>query len=76
LQNTPLEHLVLDCSHPPDDTPPRNHNDINQALAIHHVLQPQHTWLTHISHTLDNWLQENRLPESVSPARDGITLAL
>lgn len=76
LQNAPLGHLVLDCSHPPGETPPRNHNDITQALAIHHALQPQHTWLTHISHGLDNWLQENRLPESVSPAWDGMTLSL
>lgn len=69
-----LDYLILDCSVPPVDTPPRNHNDINIALAIHKELAPQKTILTHIGHKLDCWLMENadQLPENMLIARDGM----
>ncbi|STQ46644.1 carbon-phosphorus lyase complex accessory protein [Ewingella americana] len=67
--------MVLDCSHPPREIPDKNHNDIHQALAIHEQLKPGKTYLTHISHKLDLWLQSNPLPENVFAARDGQTLS-
>ncbi len=68
-----LDMMVIDCSHPPQDTPPRNHNDVNLALEIHGKLNPAKTVLTHLSHHMDLWLMDNAvmLPESVVVANDG-----
>ena len=63
--------LVIDCSHPPASAPPRNHNDLNMVLDIHRQLQSETTWLTHISHEMDRWLQLHSLPDGVCVARDG-----
>ena len=65
--------MVLDCSHPPRDTPPRNHNDIHLAIVLHHRIKPVETWLTHIGHDLDAWLMSNpeALPARMKAARDG-----
>lgn len=63
--------LVIDCSHPPTAEPPRNHNDLNTVLDIHRQLQPKTTWLTHISHEMDRWLQLHALPDGIRVARDG-----
>lgn len=76
LQQRKLDHLVLDCSYAPADDPPHNHNDISLALTLHHQLSPGQTWLTHISHEVDNWLAENELPKSVAAAYDGLTLEI
>ncbi|MBV0932864.1 phosphonate metabolism protein PhnP [Marinobacterium weihaiense] len=63
--------MVIDCSQPPRPEPPRNHNDLNLVLAIHQRLQPKTTWLTHIGHEMDQWLQDHELPDAVLIARDG-----
>ncbi|WP_027859414.1 phosphonate metabolism protein PhnP [Marinobacterium jannaschii] len=70
-QHTP-DLLVVDCSHPPTEIPPRNHNDLNMALAIHHSLQPGKTVLTHISHELDAMFAQKliELPAGVYLAED------
>ncbi|MDB6050192.1 MAG: phnP [Pseudomonas sp.] len=76
LQNLPLDVLVLDCSMPAQPQPPRNHNDLNLALACIADLKPERAVLTHIGHTLDAWLMTagNRLPENVTVARDGMVV--
>ena len=33
LLAAPLDLLVLDCSMPPQERPPRNHNDLTRALG-------------------------------------------
>jgi Metal-dependent hydrolases of the beta-lactamase superfamily I len=66
---------VIDCNDPPREAA-GNHNDITRALAIIERLQPRFAWLTHLSHEMDNWLQDNPLPDNVLPARDGMTLSL
>lgn len=71
LQQRKIDHLVLDCSYAPADSAPRNHNDISMALALHQQLSPAQTWLTHISHEVDNWLADNALPAGVAAAFDG-----
>lgn len=76
LQQQPLDALVLDCSHAPRDDAPRNHNDVTRALQIHDQLQPAATWLTHISHEVDNWLLNNSLPANIQVASDGLTLTV
>lgn len=76
LQQRRIDHLVLDCSYAPTDSPPRNHNDISLALALHQQLAPAQTWLTHIGHEMDNWLAANSLPPGVAAAYDGLTLEM
>ncbi|MCL6415999.1 phosphonate metabolism protein PhnP [Aestuariirhabdus sp. Z084] len=76
LQRQSLNGVVLDCSEPPRSTPPRNHNDLNSALACWRSIGAPRLWLTHISHRLDCWLQQpgNDLPEGVQLAADGLRL--
>lgn len=74
LKTKKLNYLILDCSVPPADTPPRNHNDINMALHINRELQPEKMVLTHIGHKLDCWLMThtNDLPSNIIIAKDGM----
>lgn len=76
LQRQALNVLVLDCSMPPQAQAPRNHNDVNLALQIIEALKPEKAVLTHVGHTLDTWLIEQRgeLPGHVVVARDGMQL--
>jgi phosphoribosyl 1,2-cyclic phosphate phosphodiesterase len=76
LQRQALDVLVLDCSMPPQAQAPRNHNDVNLALQIIEALKPDKAVLTHVGHTLDTWLIEQRgeLPGHVVVARDGMQL--
>lgn len=71
-----LNVLVIGCTEPPTDTAPRNHNDLTRALAIHERLRPKHTYLTHIGHELDVWLQRHALPQGVCTAQDDMSFAL
>lgn len=73
LRREPLDLLVLDCSHPPSDHAPRNHNDLTLALETVHALPVRRTVLTHIGHELDAWLMEyeNALPAGVEAGHDG-----
>jgi len=70
--------LALDCSHPPREQAPRNHNDWHRALAVIAAIAPERAWLTHIGHELDHWLQENApcLPPGTALAADGRTVSL
>lgn len=72
------ELLVLDCSYPPQNPPPRNHNDLPLALDCVAQVQPARTLLVHISHKLDVWLAQNPgdLPQGVEFARDGMQYEL
>ncbi|GHT81295.1 phosphonate metabolism protein PhnP [Betaproteobacteria bacterium] len=82
LQQFRLDALILDCTHPPTapDAParPQNHNDLTRALADAHAIAPAKTCLTHISHTLDAWLEHHPLPDNSPPATsfayDGLAL--
>ncbi|GAB4289936.1 MAG: phosphonate metabolism protein PhnP [Methylophaga sp.] len=65
--------MVLDCSSPPKQHAPRNHNDVTLAIAIHEKLASKCTYLTHISHQLDHWLYQHAdtLPAGIQVAKDG-----
>ncbi|PLX49813.1 MAG: phosphonate metabolism protein PhnP [Desulfobulbaceae bacterium] len=69
-------HIVLDCCHPPQITPPINHNDITKAIGIAHDFPQSSLWLTHISHGLDLWLQKHAhtLPSNIRVASDGLVI--
>lgn len=64
--------MVIDCSYPPQDPPPRNHNDLTLALECIERVKPARTLLVHVSHKLDRWLLENptELPPGVEFGRD------
>ena len=65
--------LALDCSYPPQDEPPRGHNDWPMALAAISSVCPRRAWLTHIGHDLDAWILQAApvLMENLSLAQDG-----
>ncbi len=51
---------------------PRNHNDLNLALHLVEQVAPDKTLLTHVGHTLDEYLMLSPLlPEGVEVAWDG-----
>lgn len=72
LQGWGRFEMALDCSFPPRPEP-GNHNDWDAALACIAAVQPTCAWLTHIGHTLDDWLlsQSPRFPERAFIAADG-----
>ena len=76
LRDKALDVLVLDCSFPPADSAPRNHNDLTRALEIVRSLDVKQTVLTHIGHGFDAWLMDEveALPGGVVVAYDGMVL--
>ncbi|MDY6841473.1 MAG: phosphonate metabolism protein PhnP [Pseudomonadota bacterium] len=73
LKRRPLALMVLDCSVPPKPNPPRNHNDLNLALALAEQVAPKRTLLTHLGHQLDEYLHSApELPAGVEVAFDGM----
>lgn len=72
LSGIELDMLVLDCSYPPRETAPRNHNDLRLALQTIEALAPGRSVLTHIGHELDAWLIDHphALPDGVSVGQD------
>lgn len=70
LQEVAIKDLILDCTHPPQESAPRNHNDWNLVSQIAADLKPQTTWLTHLSHEMDCWLLTRELPANIQIARD------
>ena len=78
LQNWEPDLVVLDCSYPPSENIPKNHNDMTIALKIFRDINPKKMVLTHIDHTLDLWLNDNldKLPEDVTIAKDNDVVLL
>lgn len=80
LQQKPLDYLIIDCSEPPQESPPRNHNDINLVLEIASLIDCRQVVLTHIGHALEAWLTqpENRmgLPENFTISFDNMQFLL
>lgn len=78
LKDWRADGMAIDCSYPPQNETPRGHNDWQHALAAIACVAPRRAWLTHIGHSLDNWLMGTQpvLPESVVVARDGEMVVL
>lgn len=74
----PVKLTILDCSTPVPEPVKQNHNDLPSAVEIHHKIQSEHTIITHIGHTLDEWFMDhpNALPKGMSIARDGLEISL
>lgn len=64
--------MAIDCSYPPMDRP-NNHNDWHVAQECALASGARCTWLTHVGHTLDNWLMQTSpsLAGHLQLARDG-----
>lgn len=77
LEEWQPDHIILDCTHPPQERKPRNHNDFTMAVALANKFKATSVWLTHISHTLDLWLLDHKglLPANVQVARDGVAFS-
>lgn len=73
-----LDLLVLDCTYPPGFGEGRNHNDVDEAIAIAEKLTPVRTLLTHLNHELDEWLLHNAaaLPNRIGVARDALAYTI
>jgi len=73
-----IDLAVVDCTHPPSNTPPRNHNGLDQALDVIAELAPKRALLVHLSHHCARYFEEhsNGLPRQVSVAHDGLTVAI
>lgn len=72
-----VDTLVLDCAYPPNGGPGRNHNDIDEAIAIVEALEPHRCLLTHINHDLDVWLAANEnFRLRIETALDGMAVSL
>jgi len=78
LQQWQPDLMVLDCSFPPMDEAPKNHNDLNLALEAYAAIKPKKMLLTHIGHELDVWLSEHEgdLPDALGIARDKEQIAV
>ncbi|OTG88535.1 phosphonate metabolism protein PhnP [Acinetobacter sp. ANC 3813] len=59
-----IQHLILDCSHPPHYSG-RNHNNLMDVIEIAEQVKPQSTWITHLSHDMDLWLLDHNLPDHI-----------
>lgn len=71
LRHTPPDVMIIDCSHPPAETTPANHNDLDTVTALQRHIGVESVVLTHIGHRFDAWMMNNPLPENVRAARDG-----
>ncbi len=73
--------LIVDCTYPPSPSgegvdSSLTHNDWTSANAIIQQVKPSHSWLTHISHEMDEWLLTHHLPAGVSVATDNTVIEL
>jgi len=65
--------MAIDCSYPPQPAP-KNHNDWHAAHQCAVEAGARRTWLTHVSHTLDDWMIQDApvAPSHIALAADGI----
>ncbi|WP_413641471.1 phosphonate metabolism protein PhnP [Oceanisphaera sp. IT1-181] len=72
-----LDAVVIDCSFPPgNDGCNRNHNSLEQVLALRETLRPRQMILTHIGHDFHGWLQQHALPNGVVAGWDNMCIVL
>tara|TARA_B100000508_G_scaffold55003_3_gene42747 strand:- start:124107 stop:124901 length:795 start_codon:yes stop_codon:yes gene_type:complete len=69
-----VKMLILDCLREKEHI---SHLNLKEALEMIDVLQPDQTYLTHISHLFDTHDGIcSKLPEGVEPAYDGLKLSI
>ncbi|WP_116475290.1 phosphonate metabolism protein PhnP [Zobellella maritima] len=76
LQSLPtLDVLVIDCSFPPGSQG-RNHNSLDQVVAIGKTLSPGRIILTHVGHDFHGWLRQHQLPDGIRAGWDNMRIPL
>jgi phosphoribosyl 1,2-cyclic phosphate phosphodiesterase len=68
-----LETLIIDALR---DEPHPTHFSVDQSLEAIAKLKPKRAYLTHISHSLDHRELNDRLPDHIEPAYDGLQIDL
>lgn len=68
-----VRHLIVDALR---RKPHPTHMSVDEALAVAAEVQPERTWLTHLSHDLAHAETEAGLPHHVRIAYDGLKLSL
>ena len=67
-----LEHLFLDCLM---DKPYPSHLSVSQAFAFAQKISAHHTHLIHMTHSLEYQALQNRCPDGISVAFDGLKVS-
>ena len=52
------------------------HMNVREALDLAARVQPQQTWLTHLTHRTAHSELEKELPRGIAPAFDGLTVRI
>jgi len=68
-----LDVLILDALRP---SPHPTHFSLDEAVAMAVRLQPRRTYFTHIGHELDHDATNDRLPENIELAYDGLRIPI
>lgn len=69
-----VETLIIDCLR---ESPHISHLNLEGALKLIDTIQPKRSYLTHISHIFGTYNEiSEKLPPTVEPAYDGLTLNL
>ncbi len=80
LKNYHFDYLIVDCTFPPQEGIPHNHNDLNIVRKIESHLSCDRVILTHISHDMDMWLRDEKnsasLPSHYSDAKDNMSIMI
>ncbi|WP_295902559.1 phosphonate metabolism protein PhnP [uncultured Vibrio sp.] len=70
LKRQQIDWMIIDCNYPPIESVEArnasNHNDFNHILAIQEACKPKHIGLTHLSHRMVEWAENN--PEYFNPS--------
>ncbi len=75
LNNRP-QVVIIDCSEPPCEKTPKNHNDLHSVIALNEVMDCPRVVLTHIGHRFDVWMLNNALPAGFEAGFDGMRIVL
>ena len=77
LQEKEVDYFIIDCSYAPG-VEVKGHNNLTEALSLVSNVNAKHCYLTHIDHSLDNYLIKNpeQLTQGVQLARDGMCFDL
>ena len=66
-----VRHLIVDAlRYEPHPT----HMNVEEALQVRDLVQPAHTWFTHLCHDIGHAAAEPKLPETVRIAYDGLRI--
>jgi phosphoribosyl 1,2-cyclic phosphate phosphodiesterase len=65
------EIVILDALR---DTPHSSHYTIAEAINVINTIKPKQAYLTHMTHDVDYFELQSRLPSNIAPAYDGLVI--